>query len=328
MSKLLTEQDFQIAAQKLRCEIPAIKAVAEIESRGKGFYADGFPVILFERHVFRKFTQGRYNKSHPHLSGPAGNYGTAGQNQRNKFNEAFALNPIAAMKACSWGKFQIMGFNHAVAGFATVGEFVDAMKQSEGEHLLAFVNFVINNNLADEIRNKNWAAFARGYNGAGYAKNKYDVKMAAAYRKYAAQKITSAASQTAETVTQTIETETGKIEKTVSEVKDAFEPKNLPAFIPRFGKKWFLALIPGGGAASSVVAKISNLPDWVIYGLLFFAGITTVLLIQFAIKHHEKVLEFIKICYEKCADPTQHNLIPTNVTGVSRQAEIERAVKN
>lgn len=192
MSKLLTEQDFKRAAQILRCEIAAIKAVAEIESRGNGFYADGFPVILFERHVFRKFTQGRYNKSHPHLSGPAGNYGAAGQNQRNKFNEAFDLNPIAAMKACSWGKFQIMGFNHAVCGFATVGEFVDAMKKSEGEHLLAFVNFVINNGLADELRNKQWARFAKGYNGAGYAKNKYDIKLAAAYRKFAAQKTSAA----------------------------------------------------------------------------------------------------------------------------------------
>lgn len=188
MSKKLTEQDFEINAKKLRCEIASVKAVAEIESRGSGFYSNGFPTILFERHVFRKYTQGRYNKSHPHLSGPAGNYGAAGQNQRNKFNEAFALNPTAAMKACSWGRFQIMGFNYAVCGFNSVNEFVDAMKVSEGNQLLAFVNFVINNNLADELRAKNWEKFAKGYNGAGYKKNNYDLKLAAAYRKYAAQK--------------------------------------------------------------------------------------------------------------------------------------------
>ena len=191
MSKKLIEQDFISAAKKLRCEIASVKAVAEIESRGNGFYADGFPTLLFERHVFRKYTQGRYNKSHPHLSGPQGNYGAAGQNQRNKFNEAFALNPAAAMMACSWGKFQLMGFNHAVCGFATIDEFVDAMKESEGKHLFGFVNFVINNNLADELRAKNWAKFAKGYNGAGYKKNNYDVKLAAAYRKYAAQKVSA-----------------------------------------------------------------------------------------------------------------------------------------
>lgn len=180
----LSNTDFCRAAKRLRCEVAAIKSVAHVESRGEGFYADGFPVILFERHIFRKYTQGRYNRTHPHLSGPAGNYGAAGQNQRNKFNEAFALNPDAAMKACSWGKFQIMGFNHADCGFASVGAFVDAMKESEGRHLDAFVEFVIHNGLARPLRLKEWAALARGYNGAGYAKNRYDAKMASAYTRF------------------------------------------------------------------------------------------------------------------------------------------------
>lgn len=196
----LTNADFERAARRLRCSVAAIMAVAEVESRGKGFYSDGFPTLLFERHIFRKFTQGRYNRSHPQLSGPAGNYGAAGQNQRNKFNAAFALNPDAAMKSCSWGKFQIMGFNYSVCGFATVGAFVDAMKESEGRHLDAFAEFVENNNLARYLRSLNWAAFANGYNGAGYRKNKYDTKMASAYAKYSknsnSSKI-SAADQTA-----------------------------------------------------------------------------------------------------------------------------------
>jgi len=192
----LTEQDFQRAAKKLRCEVPAIKAVAEVESRGKGFYASGFPVILFERHIFRKYTQGRYNSSHPHLSGPAGNYGAAGQHQINKFNEAFGLNPTAAMKACSWGKFQIMGFNHEVCGYEDVGSFVDAMKESEGKQLDAFVEFVIGNGLGIYLRTKNWASFAKRYNGAGYRKNNYDTKMASAYKRHSGVS-TPAAVQTA-----------------------------------------------------------------------------------------------------------------------------------
>lgn len=180
----LTDDDFCRAAKTLGCEVAVIKAVAEVESRGNGFYTDGFPVILFERHKFRSFTGGRYNTSHPQISGPAGNYGSAGQNQRNKFNLAFKLDPIAAMKSCSWGKFQLMGFNHALCGFATVGEFVDAMKHSEGKQLDAFVNFVINTGLSDELRRLDWKGFAKGYNGAGYAQNKYDTKMAAAFKKY------------------------------------------------------------------------------------------------------------------------------------------------
>lgn len=184
--KELTEQDFERAAKRLRCEKAAIKAVANTESAGKGFYADGFPVILFERHLFRKFTQGRYNTQFPELSGPAGNYGAAGANQRRKFNMAFALNPDAAMKSCSWGKFQILGSNHKVCGYDTVGEFVDAIKESEGKHLDAFVSFVIGNHLDGHLRSKNWAAFASGYNGKGYRKNNYDVKMAKAYVRFSA----------------------------------------------------------------------------------------------------------------------------------------------
>lgn len=189
MKELLNNNDFCRAAKKLKCEVAAIKAVAKIESAGKGFYSDDFPVILFERHLFKKFTNGKYNKTHPHLSGPAGNYGAAGKNQIKKFNEAFALDPIAAMKACSWGKFQILGSNHAVCGFSSVGKFVDAMKESEGKHLDAFVNFVIGNGLDKHLRSLNWASFARGYNGSAYKKHNYDGKLAEAYKKFAKENI-------------------------------------------------------------------------------------------------------------------------------------------
>ena len=181
----LSNADFCRAAKRLKCGVAEIMAVSEVESRGDGFYPDGFPVILFERHKFRSFTSGQYNQSHPEISGPAGNYGKGGANQRRKFNIAFALDPEAALMSCSWGKFQIMGFNYKVCGFETVGEFVDAMKESEGRQLDAFVSFVIKNHLADDLRERDWKGFAKGYNGPSYAQNKYDAKMAAAYRKYA-----------------------------------------------------------------------------------------------------------------------------------------------
>ncbi len=52
----LTDQDFQDAANMLGCNVAAIKAVSEVESRQKGFYDNGEPVILFERHIFSKYT--------------------------------------------------------------------------------------------------------------------------------------------------------------------------------------------------------------------------------------------------------------------------------
>jgi len=81
-----------------------------------------------------------------------------------------------------------MGSNFEVAGFDSVGEFVDAMKESEDAWSDAFVEFIISSGLADELRSQDWESFARQYNGTGYKTNKYDSKLAAAYRKFSKQK--------------------------------------------------------------------------------------------------------------------------------------------
>lgn len=181
----LTEQDFVNAAQELNCDVPAIKAVCEVEAPKGGFLPDDRPTILFERHKFHKFTGGRFSAEHPDISSAkAGGYGPAGAHQWRRFSRAFALDPKAAMKSCSWGKFQIMGFNFAAAGFKTLDAFIDAMKVSEGEQLKAFVNIIKSFSLEDELRAHQWSKFASGYNGANYKINKYDVKLAAAHKKH------------------------------------------------------------------------------------------------------------------------------------------------
>ncbi len=58
------------------------------------------------------------------------------------------------------------------------------MNKNEGEHLAAFGRFIIANNLTKYLKNKDWANFARRYNGPGYKQNKYDEKLARAYNKY------------------------------------------------------------------------------------------------------------------------------------------------
>lgn len=180
----ITEKAFQDAAKDLGVEVAAIKAVDEVESRGAGFLKDGHVKILFERHKFHEFTHGKYDLSHPNISNPVpGGYGPTSA-QYARFSKAFALNPQAAMKSASWGRFQIMGFNYKSAGFTAIDAFVDAMKRSEDEHLKAFVNVIRDWGLADELQRHNWAEFARRYNGKGYKKNKYDTKMADAYEKY------------------------------------------------------------------------------------------------------------------------------------------------
>lgn len=184
MSKELTQQDYKEAAKLLNCEISDIMAIAEVESARAGFQSDGKPVILFERHKFHKYSNGRFSKTHPQISNPiAGGY-LGGTKEWDRFDEAFKLDKKAAMMSISMGKFQICGFNFSLAGYNSVEEFYDAMFISEGEQLKAFCNFLLNSHLDDELRENRWTDLARGYNGATYKKNKYDQKLKKADEKF------------------------------------------------------------------------------------------------------------------------------------------------
>lgn len=183
----LSDTDLSDCATNLNCQVAAIRAVVAVESSGGGFLANGRPKILFEAKYFHDLTKGKYDKTNPNISSPVWNRKLykGGAKEWDRLNEAMALNRSAALQSASWGLFQIMGANFKRCGFSNVEDFVAAMEKSEGAQLLAFVNFVKSNKLDNYLRTRNWAAFAKGYNGPGYAKNKYDQKLAAAYDKYA-----------------------------------------------------------------------------------------------------------------------------------------------
>lgn len=189
----LNENDFQAAAALLKCDVPAIKAVAAVESAGDGFLSDGRVKILFEGHKFYKYTNGAYAQTHPTIcyktwtkafysKGKTADVRGAGELAR--LEEAMALDRTAALKSASYGKFQIMGFNFEICGFKNVDDFYAAMQVSEGEHLKAFCNFITSNSLDGALRNHQWAKLAQGYNGDSYKENQYDTKLANAYAKY------------------------------------------------------------------------------------------------------------------------------------------------
>lgn len=188
MPKLqLTESDFDRAANALGVSVPAIKAVAEVESRGEGFLDTGEPKILFEPHIFSRLTGGVYDKSHPDISYPKWKhdaYGTV-SSQHGKLQRAAALDRDAAMQSASWGLFQVMGFNWKAAGFKSLQAFVNAMYKGVDGHMDALVGFISgDHDMLRALQNLRWGDFARLYNGPGYKANRYDEKMAASYRKH------------------------------------------------------------------------------------------------------------------------------------------------
>ncbi|GAA4040538.1 N-acetylmuramidase domain-containing protein [Parerythrobacter jejuensis] len=177
----LTDADFERAAAALRCSVPAVRAVAQVESLGGGYQNDGRPKILFERHWFHRKTNGKWTQSHSHISWPKWGGYKGGSREYGRLEEAIGLDRNAALQSASWGAFQIMGFNHKLVGYSNVEDFVKAMVESSGKQLDAFVQFIKSNKLDDELRRLDWKGFARGYNGSQYWKNKYDQKMARAY---------------------------------------------------------------------------------------------------------------------------------------------------
>ena len=187
MNKNLTEQDFIVSANALDIEVAMIKAVAKIEAPRGGFLKNGLPTILFEGHKFSRFTKGRYDKIEPTISYKkwTSKHYKGGAREYERFFVASALAYTSALLSTSWGKFQIMGFNYKQCNYDTVTAFVYDMQVSEGLQLLAFTAFIKGDkNMWGALREKNWAGFARRYNGSGYKKNKYDTKLARAYKKF------------------------------------------------------------------------------------------------------------------------------------------------
>lgn len=181
---ILLPEDFVDDAAKIGCEVEAIRAVAAVESSGSGFDPEGFPKTLFEGHVFSRLTKGVFDKSYPNLSYPKWTkqfYGATWKEEKARLNMACVLNRQAALMSASWGLFQIMGTNFATSGCVSIQEFVNTMCKDANSQMDLFTQFILHSGLADELRDKRWADFARIYNGPAYAVNKYDVKIAAAY---------------------------------------------------------------------------------------------------------------------------------------------------
>lgn len=181
------------AAARLNCPLAAVGAVRIVETGGvSGYLADGSgrPRVLCEAKLFGDDTLHVYDASHPLISIGINNWKLyrGGAAEYGRLEEMAALDRLAALRSTSWGMFQILGRNAFAAGFhgsgghaGDVEAFVAAMAASEGAQLAAFVSFVEANGLAAPLRNQDWTAFARGYNGPLYGVNNYDGRLAAAF---------------------------------------------------------------------------------------------------------------------------------------------------
>ena len=224
--KVITDDEWKKNAIFLECDVNVLKAIAKVESGGR----DAFwtindstqhkataPKIVFERHYFHKLTKGKYDLTHPDISSEfpyvrrkAHPVGSAykklpdGQVDQDDLYDnkqdylrlihAYRLDREAALKAASWGKFQIMGTNWQLCKSPDLQTFVKTMCKNEAgqiELLARFIKFQPRNwidpknhslgkeiSLWDAVKTKNWYAIAFNYNGPkqqGYDKAIKDV---------------------------------------------------------------------------------------------------------------------------------------------------------
>lgn len=180
----ISQKAFQNAANKIGCNIRAIKAVDKVESKGSGFLPSGEIKILFEPHIFWKLLKKQgINPIVSDICYPKWNtlpYGKESQ-QHARLQKAVAINRNAALMSASWGRFQILGENYKECGCKTIQEFINKMNESEESQLDLFVNYILSRNLDDELIGKDWKSFASQYNGPLYFKHNYHGQLNTSY---------------------------------------------------------------------------------------------------------------------------------------------------
>jgi hypothetical protein len=193
-----SEDQYSYMATQLGVEVAAIKAIVQQESQGHPFLENGLPPILYERRHFYDLAVAKQaeaekqtndtvkgGKKPPKKKGPppnpypvypdlcfkgADDYGPDGLHQYEKLVRAAALDFEIALKACSWGGFQILGEYYSGCDCATVFEFVNKFMSGTDGQAKIFVAFMKNMKAGAVagLKSHDWGKVAAGYNGSSW----------------------------------------------------------------------------------------------------------------------------------------------------------------
>lgn len=169
---------YESEAERLGIDKAMIMAIAKQESKRDSFWEEGQATILFERHKMWKYLEIDAGKTkeerlelqeeYPNIvNSTAGGYGKYSE-QYEKLEIAKEIHYRSAIKSCSWGKFQVMGFNYAVA-FSTPEEMEEAVNTCEIQQFVFFIGFLENTSgIIDAMKEKQWEKIATLYNGSNW----------------------------------------------------------------------------------------------------------------------------------------------------------------
>jgi hypothetical protein len=194
---MISDKQILELASGLQVDPALFKGFLEVESSGRGFdKSTGKIIIQFEPHKFSehlhargiKHTLKKVGKQYvltvsrkPTITldkdpanGIVTNYkivnGVEGQKAEwEAFNTAWKIDQESAMLATSIGLPQILGANHRMLGFQTVGEMWDFFKLGEYEQIEGLARFIKSYpRLHEALKTENYNLIATYYNGARY----------------------------------------------------------------------------------------------------------------------------------------------------------------
>jgi len=141
-----------------------LNAFIKVESGGKGFDPKtGKLLIQFEPAWFKKISHNAPNGAW------SANKIERQSEEWTAFNNAYSIDPDAAMCATSIGLPQIMGFHWKRLGYANVGAMWDDFKAGEPNQVAALSRFIETDaRLLRAFNAKDWHTIASIYNGASY----------------------------------------------------------------------------------------------------------------------------------------------------------------
>lgn len=173
-----------------------LAAIVETESAGVIFWkinGEDKPTILTEALYFYRLTSGETRAKAVEAGLASAKwmaipYPRTARDTYSRYERMAAIDPVAAMSSCSWGVGQVMGNKWKAMGYGSPDEFIAAQNTLEGQ-LDALVRELDLDKLRPALARAgltadSWRPFARGYNGAAYARLNYHGKIAAAYNRY------------------------------------------------------------------------------------------------------------------------------------------------
>lgn len=175
----ISNDDMAALAREMGCHPASLEAIAEVESSGFGWFDDGRIKILPEPHKFDDYLAESKRAAARRLGLATTSYAATKASGHYKrmtngpgpryalLARMIAFDENAAFNAISVGRFQIMGFNHAVCGYRTAKAMFEAFVDSEANQLRAFGRFLVDKKLKDELAREDFDGIERGYNGGG-----------------------------------------------------------------------------------------------------------------------------------------------------------------